>query len=102
MKRFSQLKFYTFGSFICSLELVKDSAALFIVCSLQVLVMCSLANLRQGRHLTSSLKDFFRCWAAVGICAARGDITFSAQSEQTGTFANYHTPTNALIMSFII
>jgi hypothetical protein len=45
MKCFSQLKFYAFGSFICSPVLVKDSAALSIVCSLQDLMMCSIANL---------------------------------------------------------
>jgi len=50
MKYFSQLKSYTFGSFICSPELVEDNAALFTVCSLQILVLCSLANLWQGRQ----------------------------------------------------
>jgi hypothetical protein len=45
MKCFSQLHFNTFGSSICSPELVKDSAALFKVCSLQILLMRSVANL---------------------------------------------------------
>jgi len=38
-------------------------------------------------RMTSSPKDFFCCRAAVGICTACGDVTFSAQSsEQTGAW----------------
>jgi hypothetical protein len=85
MKCFSQLNFNTFGSSICSSELVKDGAALFKVCSLQILLMRSVANLWKGRLMTSSPRDFCCCRAAVRICATCGDVTLSAQSEQTGT-----------------